>query len=97
MRSASGSPAQYATRSSAASGSAVIRACPAAEASSSSAPSSSSGDSATEYAPATRASWVRQVTSTVVSVEPGSRGPTWRSPAALSSRSSIRLPAVRVR
>ena len=97
---ASGSPAHSPASSVAASGSAITRWAPSRRTSSSQASASESTSKLSGYAPsvATRpVSRLRLVMSTGQPEWPGSSGRTWSASATLSSRTSIRWPASRLR
>ncbi len=98
--SASGSPAQNLITSSTACGSASTRSAPIRRTRFSLASSGDSTSSDTRCAPSVATSPVsrsRLVTITRQVAEPGSSGRTWFASRALSSTTSIRLPAVRLR
>ena len=100
IASASGNPAHAARISPTGSGSAATRPGPRRRASSSSASASVSRPRVTGWAPSVvirPMSWSRLVTSTRHPGEPGSSGRTWSASRALSSTTSTRRPATRLR
>ena len=100
MDRAKGRRAQAATISSAARGSAATRSWPSLRASiswASSSPSTSRVMSVAPSAATSPAIWLRLVTTTRQSGEPGSSGRTWAALVALSSTISTRLPSTRLR